>query len=188
MARAGLHLFYQPPCIRRESDCSSIQISESCHQSAAAGRVSGAFALSMECISPSLYRFPQHCLHSKSKVETFFSMRGLRPPPRRPQYGKKIGRRDEVDYNFRENLGFSRKPWIFAEISDFGENLGFSLKSCISVKISDPTTNARSDDERPIRRRGGVWGVGATPVKFKYGRTLDYNLRGIIILEKPLVV
>ena len=42
------------------------------------------------------------------------------------------------------------------------------------------------DDERPTRRRGGSRGAGAPPVKFRYGRTGDYNLRGTIILEKPL--
>ena len=43
------------------------------------------------------------------------------------------------------------------------------------------------DDERPTGRRGEAGGVaGAPPVKFKYRRTGDYNLRGTIILENPL--
>ena len=35
---------------------------------------------------------------------------------------------------------------------------------------------------------GGSGGAGAPPVRFKYGRTGDYHLRGIIISEIPLQI
>ena len=50
-------------------------------------------------------------------------------PPDLPATEKKFGGRDEIEWNFNENLGFRRKSRISVKISDFGENLGFRRKS-----------------------------------------------------------
>ena len=43
---------------------------------------------------------------------------------------------------------------------------------------SDRATNAQADDERPVRRRGGIWGGFAPPVKFDLVMYSNWPLTG----------